>query len=676
MVKVVRDYFLNRKDCDFFTCIWLLLICILCYGILIPFLGFYWDDLPYLFQFHSFGLSGFPEFVSSDRPFSAWIFMLTTGLFKFNPLGYHLLAFFLRFVGVALFYQILKALWPNKKAFIFFASSIFAVYPGFLQQPIALIYCHHFSVLAIFLFSILLMIKVAKSEKVNGFVFGLSILGSFHMFSIENFAMLELIRPFILWLVLKKQSKNEKTSLRKILLLWLPYITVFVIFLFWRIFVFEFPTYQPGFFEELKQDPSRSILDLFIRIPVDLYTTSVGAWIKSFTIPQISNFGRSATFLFWILITFSFVLAFAFTLIKSEDKMSQQDNNLGNSSLFLGGIILFLLAGSIIWGLGLPLDIKFAWDRMTLAFIPAIAILVGAFLDAPKRFRIFPNIFFALLISMAIGSHFENGMRFKRDWENVRQMQWQLSWRMPDLKPNTTLITSESGLNFYSDNSLTSPLNLMYSEQSSDQLEYFLYFSDVRLGLGLKKLEKDIPIFQKYRSFSFSGNTSDVIAYKFEPPSCLKIMDRIYSNSITNPNLSDLQTKELQLTNLDLIQTETQNTLPAYLFGSSPEETWCYYFEKADLARQNRNFSQVALLGDIAINKGYSPRSASEWLPFLEGYSWERRWDKVEYIINEIKSAEGNFKQGMCYTLKRISNDPLFPSFEKVQDYLERYNCT
>ena len=427
--------------------------------------------------------------------------MLTSGLFKYNPLGYHLLAFFLRFAGIIFFYQILKEIWPNKKAFIFYASSIFAVYPGFLQQPIALIYCHHFSILAIFMFSILLMIKVAKSEKNNSFVFGLSILGSFHLFSIENFAMLELIRPFILWQVLKKQGRNEKASLRKILFLWMPFVMVFLIFLIWRIFIFKFPTYQPGFFEELKQDPSRSIIDLLSRIPKDLYTASLGAWIKSFSIPQVSNFGRSATFLFWILTIFTLVLAFIFTLIKSEDKKIRQEKVQGIFSLFLGGIILFLLAGSIVWGLGLPLDIKFAWDRMTLAFIPAVAILIGAFLDLPIRFGIFPNAFFALLISMAVGSHFENEMRFKRDWENIKQLQWQLSWRIPDLQSNTTLITSEPGLNFYSDNSLTSPLNLMYSDQRSDQLDYFLYFSDVRLGLGLKKLEKGIPINQKYRSF-------------------------------------------------------------------------------------------------------------------------------------------------------------------------------
>ena len=163
MITRVKTFFRLNQDNVFLIYFWFFFLCLLCYGILIPFLGFYWDAFPYLYQFHSFGSAGFPEFVASDRPFSAWIFMLTTGLFKFNPLGYHLVAFFLRFVCVILFFQILREIWPNNRNFIFFASSIFAVYPGFLQQPIAYLYCHHFSALAIFLFSILLMVKAAKA---------------------------------------------------------------------------------------------------------------------------------------------------------------------------------------------------------------------------------------------------------------------------------------------------------------------------------------------------------------------------------------------------------------------------------------------------------------------------------------------------------------------------------
>ncbi len=153
---------------------------------------------------------GFLNTLPPTALFLPGFLFLTTAIFKFNPLGYHLFALILRFLSVVLFYKILKEIWPNKPDFAFFAASIFAVYPGFLQQPIALIYCHHFSVLNIFLFSIWLMIKAAKAGKINFFTYGLSVLGSLQMFSIENFATLELIRPFLLWMILDKNGSDKK----------------------------------------------------------------------------------------------------------------------------------------------------------------------------------------------------------------------------------------------------------------------------------------------------------------------------------------------------------------------------------------------------------------------------------------------------------------------------------
>jgi len=85
----------------YFDFVWLFFLSIFCFGLLIPKLGFYWDDLPYLYA--AFGPAGFPEYVSSDRPFSAWIFSATTFLFGFNPVGYHVLAFFLRWGCTILF---------------------------------------------------------------------------------------------------------------------------------------------------------------------------------------------------------------------------------------------------------------------------------------------------------------------------------------------------------------------------------------------------------------------------------------------------------------------------------------------------------------------------------------------------------------------------------------------
>ena len=659
----------------YFKYLWFLVLCILCYGLLIPLLGFYWDDLPYLYQLHVFGPSGFPDYVASDRPFSAWIFMISTALFKFNPLGYHLLALLLRFFSVILFYEIIKNVWQKMPDLAFFAASIFAVYPGFLQQPIALIYIHHFSVLTIFLGSLLLMIYVLKAEKLAVIPYVISILGVFHIFSIENFATLELVRPLIIWHFLKKKGFSGETLIRKAVIIWAPYLAVFTGFLYWRVVIFSFPTYDPGLLGDLKQNFSTALIGLLRRIPHDFLKSTFGAWTESIQLPRFSNFGKSATILFWLLI----FTTFSFTWLVNTSGSESQNNNKNLEKLSFGvfknGVVLFLLAGSIVWVLNLPIEIQFAWDRMTLAFIPSVALIIGALILSLKKLKWMQSLLFALLIASAVGSHFENSMRFKRDWDNLKQMQWQLSWRIPDLANNTTLITSEPGLQYYSDNYITAPLNLLYSERKDSKLDYLLYFSDVRLGLGLKSLEKNLPFSQKYRSFSFSGNTSKIIAYKFSPPSCLTIMDRLYSNSITNLNLTERQTEELKLTDLALISSEGSKTPLIFLFGDEPEHSWCYYFEKADLARQSNEYAQIASLGDQALANNLFPRTASEWLPFLDGYAWVGQWDKVDFIINKIFQSEENMKSSVCYTINRIYRDEKFPNLKKLQDLLKGYNC-
>ena len=59
---------------------------LICYGVLIPWLGFYWDDLAYQYSLHVFGPGGFQAFVASDRPFSHYIYVITATLFGNNPL--------------------------------------------------------------------------------------------------------------------------------------------------------------------------------------------------------------------------------------------------------------------------------------------------------------------------------------------------------------------------------------------------------------------------------------------------------------------------------------------------------------------------------------------------------------------------------------------------------------
>jgi len=677
MLENIKKHFASEKRQITLVYAWILFLCFLSYGILIPALGFYWDDLPILFQYKTFGAAGFPEFLASDRPFSAWNFMLTTSLFRFNPLGYHLLAFALRYLSVILFYRIFREVWPEKTQSAAIAASIFAVYPGFHQQPIALIYCHHLSVFCLFLLSVLLMLKNSQREKFNWPAGIISWLAACGMFSIENFATLEMIRPLLLWFILMPKHHSTKEMLKAVIKAWLPYLLIFGTFMIWRVFIFKFPTYDPDLLEGYTSSPASTLAALLARIPRDFYTVTAGAWLNSFEVPIISDFGISATYLFWGLVAVSLLVSIAVTMIISPDRYAPAESSRKTwLELLLAGILAFFLAASIVWVLEMPLEIEFAWDRMTLAFIPAIAILAAAAFALTNKTRFAANIVCCLLVSAAVGSHFENGMSYKRDWENMQDLFWQMSWRMPDLESGTTVLGSGIGVNYYSDNSLTAPLNLMYTpENQSYNLNYVFYYSDVRVGTRLPALEKDLAIHQPYRSFSFNGSTNQVIAIKYDPPACLQVMDRIYANSISLPNLSDMQAAELKLTDLSLIKPEPANQPLADIFGSQPPVDWCYYFEKADLARQLGDYEKAAELGEEAIQQGCAPRAASEWLPFLESNIRLENWERVESISSEIQKAEGNYLNGLCTTMKRLSKDESVANPDKLVEYMQVYNC-
>jgi hypothetical protein len=220
---------------------------------------------------------------------------------------------------------------------------------------------------------------------------------------------------------------------------------------------------------------------------------------------------------------------------------------------------------------------------------------------------------------------------------------------------------------------------MIYSPGSyTESLEYLFYHTDVRLGTKLPALEKNIKIYQQYRNFYFNGNTSNILALKFDPPGCLQIMDRTFANSVILPNLSDRQVDEIAISNMDQIQyphSSGELLLPQDLFTPMREKPWCYYFEKADLARQFEEYETGAALGDEVINQGLAPRIGTEWLPFFECYIFTANWAKADYLAEEMISNDENLISGLCNTLLRIMNQPNFDNQDEIREFIKDYNC-
>ena len=99
---------------------------------------------------------------------------------------------------------------------------------------------------------------------------------------------------------------------------------------------------------------------------------------------------------------------------------------------------------------------------------------------------------------------------------------------------------------------------------------------------------------------------------------------------------------------------DTQVSLPDFFAKTPQPKNWCYYFEKADLARQREDWQQIAELGDIAFSLDDSPNHASERVPFIEGYAHTGQWQRAEELTYEALKINQFMGPMLCEAWERI----------------------
>ena len=112
-----------------------------------------------------------------------------------------------------------------------------------------------------------------------------------------------------------------------------------------------------------------------------------------------------------------------------------------------------------------------------------------------------------------------------------------------------------------------------------------------------------------------------MVIYK-EADGCLRVLDPIYENEETVPGANVYLINAIPLSNPDLIKTDAPELiLDKTLFGIEPAHGWCYYYTKAELARQQTDWEQVVKLYNQAQKDGFSVSIPIENLPFIEGFA-------------------------------------------------------
>jgi hypothetical protein len=631
----------------------LLGICLLAYGPLIPWLGFYWDDWPMVWFNHAFGPLSFPRAWESVRPVLGWFFIPTMAAFGDHPLLWHLFGLAMRWLSAVSLWWALRQVWPQRGREVTWLALLVAVYPGFQQQSIAVIYSHYFWVLALHWFSIGAMVRgVTNPRSGRAWTMAALLTGAVSVFALEYFLGLELLRPIFLWVALGK----AKSRIRRTLGSWVPYLAVFVMFIVWRATTPSVTLYEATLLQDFASQPGVTSGRILHTVAQDIYKATVLAWGQAFHIPETSEFGLRSTLVYVVLVLAATALALVFLARHRPDGV---DSDRGKPrwwiSACLIGFVSLLVSGWPFWMAELPFELSFPFDRFALGMMFGSCMLLLGILEAIPRPRALRVIALAVLLGFSVGCHFQEANAYRRGWEAQQRFYWNLAWRVPGLEKGTAILANEFPLPYMTDNSLIAPLNWMYApDYAGGDMPYVILDIGTRLGRSLPGLEDDLPIVQHYRLTTFRGTTSQVLVASFIQPGCVRVLDQYLDDSARA--VAPESAAAIHLSQLSLIVThqESQALLPAHLRGDETTRSWCYYFERADLARQRGDWETVAALGDEAFAGSEKPVQAEERIPFIEGYAHVGEWDRAWELTEAALAHNASIKNILCHAWERI----------------------
>lgn len=642
----------------------LLFFCMISFGLLIPWLGFYWDDWPAIWYLHVFGPSGFSNVFAVDRPLLGWLFMITTPIFGTSALAWQFFGIITRWLSVLAFWWFLRGLWPSNPFQTAWAALLFAVYPGFKQQFISVTYSHIWILEAVFLLSFGTMTWAFQRRHLFWPLMVSSwIMSAYSLFSVEYFFGLELIRPIILWLLISESVRGFLPRLKRTLLFWSPYILTIFGFLAWRLVYYPTQRGQVKLIDKLNTNPGGTILDLLETAFLDVINSGLVAWAQILDIVRMTSFGRGPTLLYLAGVVIAIAAAaFYLSRLKPEGDIDHQNTKTkywAKQAALIGGAALFV-AGIPFWVTNLPIGLEFPWDRFTLAMMFGSSLLISGVVDFLTRSHLQKIIILSIIIGLASGLHLQYSNLFRREWNSQSQLFWQLAWRAPGIEPGTLLLTAELPFVYFSDNSLTAPLNWIYAPDfNSQEMPYMLYSAEARHGQGLENIKPGEEINQAYRATEFNGSTSQALVFFFTPPGCLKIVDP--STDKKMPQKPKFISDMMPLSRLDLIITENKQPArpPEQIFGTEPENQWCYLFEQAELARQQGDWQQVAELGDQAaeLEQRLYEVNAPELITYIDGYANTSRWDDAVNLTEDALQLSERMDRILCDTWNRITNE-------------------
>lgn len=645
--------------------IWSLLLItiypVLSYLLLIPFLGFYNDDWLFAYIGHFYGQQGLITAFIGDRPFLGYLFTLNHNLIGENLFLWHFYMFLMRLVGGYALFFLLRKIWPNKLSIITSITILFLIYPGFLQQTGPLGYQNYITALTVWITSLLLSVLAIKKNKVSFALLTIAalILQLLSFLMLEFFIGMEILRLLLIFHFLKVEINFIK--LKERILYWGPYILGLIVFLLWRFFIFK-ATRQATDINWIAQTYYSNPIWV-ASIPFKIIYSWISG-VSAYLIPFIIRLSELPTKISLIILSLGVISSFLlYPYYKAFNKQEPNNHSFGRFLLIVGSAsVMIALIPIIVSG-------RFAsvilsnnnYDRYTISSIVGITFIYVGLLLWKTSDKIFRGAVITL-VAISVVTQIANGYWHSKYWDNQKETWWQIYWRAPQIEKDTLLIFDFSKtVPLYQtfrieDYQIWAPGNLFFNYHNLPSHHFGGQY--LENDSTLKKLKNNVieNVTEENGAVTFTKNFRNTILISLPTEkSCLWILDK---DRLELPDhSSELLKSNTPYSNIDRLIQKDIVPPPSQIFGTEPSKNWCYYFQKASLARQMKDWKELSNLREEMEKKNLEPKDVNEWLPFIEGLIISEKYQQVDTLIKQIIQQNPNqivFKENICKMARRL----------------------
>ncbi|MGE5643343.1 MAG: hypothetical protein ACM3Y8_10065, partial [Byssovorax cruenta] len=562
--------------------------------------------------------------------------------------------------------------WPRYKQQTLVAGLLFLVFPGYSQHWVA--FTHINQEWIPFLFYLLSFGFTARALRhtdqlrVNTLFALLFLIAG--VLPTEYFIGLEPLRFLFIWAIISERTQQFRLRFFETLKYWILSLLVWLANLAWLFYYYTVGTYQ-SYDVEIPGKPI-FVSQIVFGVADAIWKAGIYSWLQGLVLIAKSLRAPSSLLaLLLIVLSLVFFVSYLrrFSLAAPKKNFAFYALGIGSISIVLGRLPSFAA--------GLPLTLQSSNDRFMISMMIGGSLFIVGLIELIVSNRQIKTFIFALLIALGIGQQFFNANLFRRDWLKQQDFYSQLAWRIPALQPGTLLLTDQLPVDYETDLSFTAPINWMYApDYQRSPLPYGLVYTEKRLGGSLASLTRGEQVKVYLRTVYFDGSTSQAIVFYMPKNGCLRVLSPVWGDEITYSRQSGYLVKAIPLSNQSLILTHTSTAAKLPFFGE-PKHTWCYYYTKAELARQQNDWEQAIRLFDESTSLGYEPSDPFELLVFIEAQAMAGDIEAAEKLSKESMMKDKGVRRGLCQVWKRVqAEDPRQEANKfKLEKILAEFQC-